>query len=119
LDPHIRLKEYSEFEKRIEKFVKLIIKSNINYDYIIITIQNSKELVNNISVNRKVNYRNNADILNKFMTSNYFILKAELIWKIPEFEFSEMKNILLENNHINHELNLLLNDKRILIFKKD
>ncbi len=109
LNVETRKKETDLFRETLNQSLKIIYSIDSNLNYVIIAIQNTKDLNNY--------YYNTKDIFE--MLSNFdLILKSELIWKIHENNFKLIKNFLLSKNISETEINFLLNDKRILVFKR-
>ena len=110
LKSKLRQIQLLEFEKILKNSLFNLLNKDLDINYIIISIQNTKDYDNYI-----YNTKNIFDIV----TSYNYVLKSELIWKIFETEFLRIKDYLEWKNPGSKENNLLLNDKRILIFKKE
>lgn len=105
-----RMSKYQEFENELLNSLESLLNLNFNINYIIIAIQNTKDT-------SKYEFHTKA-ILN-LLNSFDFNLKSELIWKIHEDEFYIIKTFLLSKSTNETNIEKLLNDKRILIFKRD
>lgn len=94
----------------ISNTLKSIHSLNIKIKFVIIAVQNTKDKNKYIFNTKKI-----FELLNSFD----LILKSELIWKIHETDFTVIKEFIQFNSQINSDVNLLLNDKRILVFRED
>ena len=99
-----------QFEDELKKSLETLTKNEINLNYVIIAIQNTKEYLK---------YQFNTKIIFNLLNSMNFNLKSELIWKIHENDFKIIRAYLLSNLQNKSEIDALLNDKRILIFKRE
>ena len=110
LNNDLKYAQYQNFEKVTTNSIKVILKKDLLLNYIILCVQNARDFSK---------YYYYSKLLTETMNKIDFNLKAELIWKIPESDFLERKNYLIKQGNTNEASNLLLNDKRILIFKLD
>lgn len=109
LNATTRRNELDRFKETMKNSLKIIYSNNINLKFVIIALQNTKD-INNY-------YYNTRDIF-EMITSFDLVLKAELIWKIYQREYYSIKKFLHSKNVSNNEIDQFLNDKRILIFKR-
>ena len=109
LDPESRKKQFLNFKSEIIRSIELLESKNIVINYIILCVQNTKE---------NFNYCYNSASLTTLMEKYSYNLKSELIWKIPESVFLQITNYVRIQKAISTNSYLLLNDKRILIYKK-
>lgn len=110
LNNDLKYTQYKNFEKMVVNSIKVILKKKMALNYIILCVQNSRDF------NRYYYY---SKLLTEALSIINCNLKAELIWKIPETNFLERKSYLIKQGNTKETCNLLLNDKRILIFKLD
>ena len=101
---------FQKFAKEVSNSIELLLEHNFIVNYVIIGIQNTKH-----SCNYNYNTKKILDLINSFD----FNLKSELIWKIYDEDFFNIKSILLSKITNKSNIERLLNDKRILIFKRD
>ncbi len=101
---------FQKFAKEVSDSIELLLEHNFIVNYVIIGIQNTKH-----SCNYNYNTKKILDLINSFD----FNLKSELIWKIYDEDFFNIKSILLSKITNKSNIERLLNDKRILIFKRD
>ena len=110
MDYSLREIEYYKFEKIIKSAIENIIKNKIDLDYVILAIQNTKG--SNI-------YINNTKKISNLLKNFDYNLKAEIIWKIPDYVFTNITEYLDRNLSNTSDKTFLLNDKRILVYRKD
>ena len=110
MDYYLREEEFYKFEKIIKSSIENIMKNKIDLDYIIIAIQNTKG--SNI-------YINNAKKISSLIRNFDYNLKAEIIWKIPDYAFANITEYLDRNQFNIADKTFFLNDKRILVYRKD
>ena len=99
-----------KFKYDLKNSIKILLDNKINVNYVIIAVQNTKE-------NSKYIFNTTAFL--EIMESFNYNLKSEIIWKIFDDYFKRIKENFPKQNENKSNDNLLLNDKRILVFKRD
>ena len=112
--PEKRNIEINSWLKDIILYLKMILPSIVKNTYFIFGLQNTRF---NKEKTDEFRYISNVSPVNTELEKLNLLLKAELIWKIPDNYINVLKSVLKNKFRDSTDFSFLLNDKRILIYK--